>query len=254
MADLFEKLLDFLEKHYKHIEKKEVKEKVFSDNDNLYIEVVGECRDLGYIKGAAKGDINTEAGIKITGKGRLFLKKLKVAKIQQKHSWVMVIATIFIAIATVANVLVYYWSQINMEAYLIPRNPQLRVWLDTGNNFGQYYFTDNRSLTYIPICFINEGRGTSGHIYVNWNNSWLASGGVNIANIEGGNGTCDKIVIRANECYLNEPECDRKIVPLGKQKLVLNIGCRYCKPQKYMELFDICIWQNSSKECEGYNV
>lgn len=147
------------------------------------------------------------------------------------------------------------WTFYVNEPYLVPRNPKLRVFLDKDDNyFGQFEFGDNRSVRTTSICFVNEGRGITGHIWAHWSygKSWLAPSSINIANIEGGYGECKEISIRASSCNVNEPECDYKsIVPLGNQNFHLIVNCKYCEEPIMNVSISVCIWQNISSECES---
>lgn len=54
-----------------------------------------------------------------------------------------------------------------------------------------------------------------------------------------------------HNCYQGSKEiCDESVVPEGYLNLTLDIDCQFCEPSKYYKNLTICIWKNSSKECE----
>lgn len=53
-----------------------------------------------------------------------------------------------------------------------------------------------------------------------------------------------------NEKEEFKKRCNRDTIPLGKRALQFVGTCDYCDKQNFTVSIDICIWRNSSKECE----
>lgn len=187
------------------------------------------------------------------------------------------IAIVISIIAIIASFISAWYSFSLNEPYSIPREPDLKIWINSlGYIFtsGVFQISDSNYITSkhsisgenekIPICIFNDGRDVSGLIYLgwsaNWNTSLIVSNSQNIDFIEGGNGKCFNTDIRAlcynltssshlyNSCNENQIKSQ---IPSGVQTINLSVGCVFCKDRIKTYSFKICIWENNSSECEN---
>ncbi len=205
-----------------------------------------------------------------------FLEKLKAyyqikqMEFQKEHLDFIKLERIIIIALTAFNVGLLFFNvwfsyeniKTTQELYLIPKEPTLKyIWMETEGSFSQQELSrTGDQLTYIRICFYNEGRAPTGHIYANIKigHSYFNSGGLNIDNILGGQTNCSNMFLVNNkpigvDNVTGKAIFDEWHIPQGNQTLELYVDCEFCvkEPLKIVKI-PICIWGRnySSTDCE----
>lgn len=113
---------------------------------------------------------------------------------------------------------------------------------------GHWVFLPQR----IPLRMQNLGLSKTGAInIVSYFHPWISVGGIHIDNLNGLDKTIDGLRIYHKNCYESSKEkCDESVVPSGYHNLTLEINCLFCESKIQYQNLTICIWKNSSKECE----
>lgn len=211
--------------------------------------------------------------VKIMKDKNIDIEREVFRKYNQKEKiklYMPIISLILSIIAIFASFISAWYSFSLNEPYSIPRDPQLKIWINSFGNISQDdfdYITNKNAISNkensIPLCIFNEGRGISGQIQMHWSTDWntsyIAPNGYNINFIEGGNGTCFNIIFKAN-CYnltssqRNYEICNEKQIksqiPNGVKTINLSVECTFCKDKVKIYPFKICIWENNSDECK----
>lgn len=188
----------------------------------------------------------------ITGLLLFLNKRPEKNKKVKENFWERNISVVLSLVAIFFSLIAVWYSFHLTEPYLIPRDPILKVWLESNNELSKLSLGSNTSYSYITICFFNEGHGVTGHIHSYSDSDKIVIGDINIPYLTSGNGTCEVTSIRYGDCYKNEPECDyNKLMNSGKKILDLSVSCDFCKKKEFIVPIEICVWENSNLQCEN---
>ena len=170
----------------------------------------------------------------------------------EKSVVISVIALIVSAIGvSVSLYAVYYAFELN-EPFLVPRDPTLdHIWLD-GRTFGKWELeTIGEQITKIEVCFYNEGRAPTGHVYAYWQSPYVGPGGLNIDNIPGGETRCERTSIHWRSGSLceevkegdTEMKCNYTLIQ-NKTQIPLVVECKFCLEPTFYRNFTFCFFDD----------
>jgi hypothetical protein len=152
-----------------------------------------------------------------------------------------------------------YYAFVLNEPYQIRRDPTLNhIWIDE-NVFGKWELERiGDQVTKIEVCFYNEGRAPTGHIYAHWDyGSIVGSGNLNIDNVPGGETRCDYISLiwyydlcEEQEIGDRELNCNYGLIP-NTTIIPLMIECKFCLEREFYRNFTFCFFDDSVPG--GYN-
>jgi hypothetical protein len=147
--------------------------------------------------------------------------------------------------------------------FLTPNNPRLRVFLNTNDN--AFWLPDLiKNGQEISLCVYNEGKGISGHIYLEWNYqnniSWLPREDINFNYLEGGIGNCtydiSMVALCGNSSYKmpcqSPTDVSNAIGKIGKYDVTVFTDCMFCVPKRQNHTLEICIYySNKTQDCSN---
>lgn len=147
-------------------------------------------------------------------------------------------------------------SQIQTEILRLsspPYEPELRIWFKyTPLLSTQNLLNERGQRERVKICIKNIGQTDTGSIYFHWQNNWTHnSNGVNILpGIESGKTNCTWIELTARGCWGDPDDCNSTLIPRGLTYLILHVECPYCIQEEKNTDLKVCVWENSSRECD----
>lgn len=136
--------------------------------------------------------------------------------------------------------------------------PKLRIWpearvpyLATDRLLKEKMFSEK-----ISVCIKNVGHTDSGLIQASWQANWTAQSNAFVIypGLEPGQVNCSYLEIAAiqNPISNNKAKNDvKKKIPEGWTNLTLDIWCKYCVPDTFLQMFEVCVYRKTIKECSG---
>lgn len=228
--------------------------------------IIIELRDGDLVR-TSKEITNQDSWVSLANGGFFFLENEQNKKYQSILTTATLIVMIFVGLIGVYGTFVAseHGAKVGAESafnltksYLIPNDVALDIFPRLDDPYDLLF--SKRSLAAekdyewegMDVCIKNYGRMSTGRVNYGWVNSFSPPCGIEgIVNIEGGNVACVRLCVRDMKAITHG--FNESYVMVGLQNLTLEVDCINCKEKSY-RTFSICIWENSSGECDKYDM
>ena len=257
---------------FRHAERirKKLKEELEIKSIKLHNEVIQKQTELQKQLNKKYDETNSIMKKQSNLQKRATTNQEKSNAIMKKQNWIIfgqIIVTLFLIWATLhigdkSNDIAE--TQVNISRLQAeiqqhssaPYEPKLKIQSDFSSKLSaRDLLKEHGQRKRVKICIKNIGITSARNIRINWKNNWTLWT-CNYRNIhirpgiEPGETNCSWLELPAYKCFNDSDDCKKEILAEDGLELNAYIKCDNCIPKEYNKNFSVCIWENSSAECE----